>query len=257
MKVAHTAVLWMLLLCAGSLVGAEHSTIRVAIRGQDQELHFFPGAGAGAHRKVLFAPGDGGWRGFAITIAEQLAANSYDVYGLDTRRYLESFSGAAALTPAQIATDFAQMAEWLRHGEQQRVLLVGWSEGAGLGLAAVAHPGARNICDGLVAVGMTEYNILARRWRDLGAEITKKLPNEPNFKSADYVANVAPLPMFMISSTGDEYISPSATQQLFSGAREPKRLVVINAGDHKYAGKTDEFFRALREGLTWIQQQHG
>jgi hypothetical protein len=32
-------------------------------------------------------------------------------------------------------------------------------------------------------------------------------------------------------------------------------LVLIDARDHKYSGNTQSFFRALREGLTWIQQQ--
>jgi len=33
-------------------------------------------------------------------------------------------------------------------------------------------------------------------------------------------------------------------------------LVMIDARDHKYSGNTQGFFRALREGLNWIQQQH-
>lgn len=227
----------------------------LSIRGQAQDVYFFPGAGTGPHRKVLFAPGDGGWRGFAITIAEQLASAGYDVYGLDTRRYLKSMTGS--LNPAQIASDFAQIARWLVQGSSERVLLVGWSEGAGLALAAGADPSSRNTYGGLVFIGMTEFNILGWRWRDVGAEIVKKLPNEPTFKSADYIMRVAPLPVFMIASTHDEYISVSATQQLFSTARDPKRLVMIEADDHKYSGKTDEFFHSLKEGLTWIQQQHG
>jgi hypothetical protein len=30
----------------------------------------------------------------------------------------------------------------------------------------------------------------------------------------------------------------------------------IDARDQKYTGNTEAFFRALREGLDWIQQQH-
>jgi hypothetical protein len=42
----------------------------VAIRGRRQKIYFYPGAGAAPHHKILFAPGDGGHRGFAIKIAE-------------------------------------------------------------------------------------------------------------------------------------------------------------------------------------------
>jgi hypothetical protein len=32
-------------------------------------------------------------------------------------------------------------------------------------------------------------------------------------------------------------------------------LVMIDARDHKYSGNTAAFFRALREGLSWIEEQ--
>jgi fermentation-respiration switch protein FrsA (DUF1100 family) len=103
---------------------------------------------------------------------------------------------------------------------------------------------------------MAEFNILGWRWRDIGAELTKRLPNEPTFKSADYIPKVAPLPLAAIASTHDEYTSLAMTQKLYAAAGEPKRLVVIDASDHKYGGKTAEFFAALRDSLNWIQQQH-
>lgn len=226
---------------------------KLTIRGQQQEIYFYPAGGAGPHHKVLFAPGDGGWRGFAITMAEHVAATGYDVYGLDTRRYLQSFTGTTVLSTAEVASDLAQMAWWVRQGGNERVLLMGWSEGAGLGLAALAEPGNRAVFAGLVAVGTTEYNILGWRWSDMTAQLTKKLPHEPTFKSADVIAKVSPLPLFMIASTGDEYVAPEITQRLFATAGEPKRLFVINARDHKFSGSTEEFFRTLREGLIWIQ----
>lgn len=224
------------------------------LRGQRQDIYYYR-AKKSSLGKVLFAPGDGGWRGFAITIAADLASHGYDVYGLDTRRYLESFTGATVLTPSQIATDFRHLAEWACQGNANRVLLVGWSEGAGLALAAATNPQNQTF-QGLIAVGMTEYNILALRWSDVMSQITKKLPNEPTFRSIDLIEKVSPLPLTMIASTHDEYVSVSTTQQLFAKAREPKRLILIEAENHKFDGKTDEFFRVLNENLEWVQKQN-
>ncbi len=247
----------VLVLAAASWAQApQRGKNKVTVRGQDQEVYFLPGGGAGPHRKVLFAPGDGGWRGFAVTMGENLAAAGYDVYGVDTRRYLTSFTGSTVLTTAQIAADFRTLAQWMAQGSSERVLLVGWSEGAGLGLAAAADSSNRDTFAGMVSVGTTPYNILAWRWRDIGAEITKSLPNEPTFKSADYISRVAPLPLVVIASTGDEYAPLEVTRQLYGAAGEPKKLVVLDATDHKFGGKTEEFFAALRDGLNWIQQQH-
>jgi len=228
----------------------------MSIRGHRQSVHFYPAVGSGPHKKVLFAPGDRGMRGFAVTIAEELARAGYDVYGLDTRQYLKSFSGGSGLSIPEIVSDFYQIAQWIQQAEQVPVLLVGWSEGAGLGLAATANTENQKIFAGLVAIGTPEYNILAWHWTDIGAAITKAVPNEPTFKSADYISKVSPLPLFLVASTSNEYISPEGTRALFSAAGQPKQLAMINARDHKYSGNPEGFFRVLREGLKWIERQH-
>jgi fermentation-respiration switch protein FrsA (DUF1100 family) len=252
--ILFAAVIFALLASAAAEV-PQPGKNKVVVRGQQQDVYFYPAAGNGAHRKILFAPGDGGWRGFAITMAEKMAAAGYDVYGVDTRRYLQSFTGASVLQPGEIAADFRQMAQWAMQGSGQRVLFVGWSEGAGLGLVAAAAPGNRSVFDGAVAIGLPEYNILAWHWQDIAAELTKKMPNEPAFKSADYISGVAPLPLAVIASAQDEYVSPKTTRALFAAAGKPKRLTVIEGGDHKYSGKNGEFFTALQDSLNWIQQQ--
>lgn len=245
-------VLVGVLLCSGAPAAGKNN---VTIRGHQQEIYFYPGKGNGTHLKLLFAPGDGGWHGFAETIAETLAASGYDVYGLDTRVYLEGFTGQVVLTPSQIAADFAQIAQWMTQYRRERVLLMGWSEGAGLCLAAAAETANHNMFMGLAVIGMTEYNTLAWRWKDLTATFRGKLPNEPVFRSQDYLAKVSPLPLFAITATHDEYVSPATTSALFAAARDPKRLVMLDARNHKFAGNTEEFFRKLMEGLAWIQQQ--
>lgn len=255
----HSAFIFVCAVLLGMAAWAPAQTLppgksKVTIRGQDLDIYHYAAAGAGQHAKVLFAPGDGGWRGFAIDIAENLSAGGFDVYGIDTRRYLQSFTGPTVLKTSEIASDFAQLAHVLSPGGEERVLLVGWSEGAGLGLAA-ASGASRSVFTGMVAIGTPEHNILAWRWTDLGAEVTKKLPNEPTFKSADLIAKVSPLPLFMVASTDDEYISTDATRALFAAAAEPKRLAIIKASNHRYGGNTEEFFSTLRGALSWIQQQ--
>jgi pimeloyl-ACP methyl ester carboxylesterase len=230
---------------------------RVDVRGQSQDIYFFPANGGASRGKVLFAPGDGGWRGFAIDIAKQLQNGGYDVYGLDTRRYLQSFAGNGGLKTSDIPRDFGLIAQWIRQDSSHPLLLAGWSEGAGLALAAAADSRNKGVFAGLVVIGMAEKNLLAWHWSDTWAEIAKTVPNEPTFPSAQFVSQVAPLPLFVIASSNDEYSTVPATRALFAQARDPKKLVVVDAKDHKYGGNTDTFFRTLKEALIWItQQQH-
>ena len=226
-----------------------------SIRGQEQKIYLYPGTSAGEHRRVLFAPGDAGCRGFAVEIAEQLSKEGYDTYCLDVLHYLESFTGRTILTTQQIASDFNLIARWIEQKDHRPIPLVGWSEGAGLSLAAVASPANRVVFDGIVAIGLPEDNILAWHWKDIGGWITKKPLREPTFKSADFMPRISPLPLFLIGSTSTEWVTPEATRELFSLAYEPKRIAIITARDHKYSGNTKVFFNAFRQGLHWIQGQ--
>jgi pimeloyl-ACP methyl ester carboxylesterase len=227
----------------------------VTVRGHTQNMYLFQAADGTKHGNVLFAPGDAGCRGFAVTIAVQLAKAGYDTYCFDTLRYLQSFTGRTPLTTTQIASDFNQIARWIGHTPHAPILFVGWSEGAGLGLATVSDVANQSFFDGLIAIGTPEDNLLAWRWRDIGAWITKSSPHEPTFKSAEFIPKVSPLPLFLIASSSNEYVTPEATRTLFSDAHEPKRLVMVNARDHKYSGNIEGFFTALRQGLDWIERQ--
>ena len=125
----------------------------------------------------------------------------------------------------------------------------------GLDLAAAASPTKQTIFSGVIAIGLPEENILVWRWKDVGAWITKRSPREPTFKSAEFMPRVSPLPLFVIGSTSNEWVTPEATRKLFLLAHEPKKLEIVPARDHKFSGNTNAFFKMLREGLDWVQRQ--
>ncbi|MGE0129284.1 MAG: alpha/beta hydrolase [Blastocatellales bacterium] len=226
----------------------------IAIRGQRQKLYFYPGAGVGAHHKVLFAPGDGGHRGFAITIAEKLAGMGYDLYALDTRHYLSSFTGKTHLTAADVMTDFHQLAGIVTGGFDEKITLAGWSTGAGLAALAAADANKAGY-DGLIAVSLGKTNILGWRWVDNFTCLTGKLPNEPTFQSDDYLPKIAPLPVFVIQSSSDQFIPNDEAEALFVTTKRPKRFLLIHANNHSFASNRDGFFAALQQGMQWIKRR--
>jgi hypothetical protein len=128
------------------------------------------------------------------------------------------------------------------------------------------HPSEPRRIFGIMRWGLVPYwakdqsfglktNILAWRWRDAGAWITKTSPREPTFKSADFMPRVSPLPLFVIGSTSSEWVTPEATRELFSLAHEPKKLAIVTARDHKFSGNTKAFFDVLREELDWVERR--
>jgi pimeloyl-ACP methyl ester carboxylesterase len=228
----------------------------VTVRGQPQDLYYFPGHSDSKPPKgrILFAPGDGGWRGFAITIAQTAASWGYNVYGIDTRRYLMSFTGKTTLQETEVMGDFRQLAGWITRGAADKVTLVGWSEGAGLVLLPAASPERSKAFNGVVLVGLPESAVLGWRWIDDVTYVTKREPNEPHFFTALYLPRVAPLPLVVIQSSGDEYTSLETVKKLFAAAQEPKKFSLVPARNHRFDSNREGFFRALREGIEWIDQ---
>lgn len=251
-------VLIVVALCASVYAQAPRAGKNaLSIRGHEQRIYLYQATSPERHRNILFASGDAGCRGFAVVIAEQLGKEGYGTYCLDVFHYLQSFTGKTTLTTEQIASDFDQIAGWIRQKDHEPILLVGWSEGAGLDLAAAANSANKFVFEGIIAIGLPTDNILAWRWKDIGAWITKRSPHEPTFKSADFMSRIAPLPLFVIGSTSTQWVTPEATRQLFSLAHEPKKLIMVAARDHKYSDNTQAFFDALREALDWVQRHNG
>ena len=222
----------------------------VTIRGVKQEIHYHPAKGTSLNHKILFVPGDGGWRGWAVTIGETMASWGYDVYGLDTKIYLDGFTSTTPLTESDVMHDFRQMAEWMTNRSGEKVTLVGWSEGAGLCVLGAAGDGNKKIFTGLVTFGLGDENVLAWHWSNNLMSLVKK-PKEPTFRASDYMPKIAPLPVSMIQASHDQYTSLDEANRLFALAREPKRFNVVQGQNHRFDGDQDEFFRRLREELSW------
>ncbi len=226
----------------------------VTVRGQRQKLYFYPGAGAAAHHKVLFAPGDGGHRGFAVTIAGKLAAMGYDVYALDTKHYLSSFTGKTHLTEPDVMGDFQQLADLVSGKSGEQITLAGWSTGAGLALLAAAAANKAGY-DGLIAISLGKTNILGWRWVDNCTYLTGKPAKEPVFQSDEYLPKIAPLPVFVIQSSGDQFIPNEEAEALFVTTKRPKHFALIHANNHSFASNRAGFFDALQQGMQWIKRR--
>jgi dienelactone hydrolase len=228
----------------------------LVIRGRQQDVYFYPAQGGAKDApKVLFLCGNGGWLKSAPEVAAAMARMGYDVYGFDTKRYLESFTtDAGALKEADVQRDMAEVARWMRTRWGERVTLAGQSTGAGLAALAAVPPENKGLFKGVVVFGLSDKNELGWRARDDITYITGGDPDEPMFRASDYMGGVAPLPVCMIQSSGDQFIAREEAEGLFAAAHEPKLFKEVRADNHVFDGNTDGFYGALREGLGWVEQ---
>jgi dienelactone hydrolase len=227
----------------------------LAIRGATQTLRLYvPDHRSPERPVVIVISGDGGWRGLIHDVAQRLAAQGHWVIGVDAKSYLESLSKPTALEPAQVTKDFSQIAR-LAQGQAgiKKMVLVGWSEGAGLAVLAGLEPSLRADMGGVVAIGLPELSELAWRWSDATIYLTHKVPNEPTFNTKDYVGRLAPVPLVIIQSTHDEFVPLETARAIFAHAQEPKQLILIEAGGHHFDGQLPAFWQAIDRAFEWFE----
>ena len=235
---------------------AASEKLPITIRGKVVTLELYrPTLAATPKGTVLMSSGDVGWVGLAVDLAGFLARQGYAVIGINSRQYLSVFtSGTAHVTPAEVTRDYAAIAQWLheRRTLWDPVIVAGVSEGAAL--AVLAGAGANHAwVKGVMTLGLPASAELAWRLRDLMKWITRQDPGEPSFEPKDFLPLVSPRPLWMIQSTRDEYVTPRDYQQLEAAARSPKRLVLVDAANHRFTDRLPALREHVLEGLRWMQ----
>jgi dienelactone hydrolase len=243
-----------LLLIPGVASAAEK--IDVSVRGKTLTLTLYrPAGGAPPRGTILMGSGDAGWVGLGVAMSEELSEQGYLVAGINVRQYLSSFtSGRSHVETGDVPGDYRVFRDTLiQKGALARpVVLSGMSEGAALAVLAAADAKNHDWVDGVITMGLPPSAELAWRWTDVSSLILKRDANEPSFAPKDMIAGVAPLPLYMIQSAKDEYVPKAEYERLSATAREPKRLVVIDASNHRFTDKRAELTAAYTAGLQWI-----
>ncbi len=234
---------------------ADNSKSTLDIRGVVQTLHIYSPDNRRADLPVVVvASGDGGWHGLIDDVAQGLARRGHWVVGVDSTAYLESLSKPNALTPTQVTSDFGEIARFAQaQAGTKNIVLLGWSEGAGLVLLGGLEPELRKDLRGVVAIGLPELSELAWRWKDAVIYVTHKVPDEPTFNSKDFVGRLAPVPLMTIQSTHDEFVPLETARAIFARAQEPKQLAEIEADGHHFGGQIPAFWQAIDRALAWFE----
>jgi alpha-beta hydrolase superfamily lysophospholipase len=204
---------------------------------------------------VIMGSGDVGWLGLAASMAAFLSDEGYVVVGINIRRYLSTFTiGDSHLTPSVAPDDYAAIAAYLRTRDLLRspVVVSGVSEGAAFAVLAASTAASHAWISGVITMGLPATAELAWRWSDFTTWLTKKDATEPSFAPKDFIPLVSPLPLCMIQSTKDEYVTEAEYRELMAAARAPKKLVLINASNHRFTDRLPDLHHEYLAALAWI-----
>jgi hypothetical protein len=236
---------------------ASSEKLDITVRGRTLTLAVYHPQVEPRRGTVVMGSGDVGWVGLAVSMAEMLSDQGYLVVGVNIRQYLSSFtSGTSHLEVADSPGDFHIISDVLRERQllARPVILSGVSEGAALAVLAASDRKNHDWIDGVITMGLPPTAELAWRWTDISAWFTKRDAEEPSFAPATVIASVSPLPLFMIQSRKDEYVSEGDYQRLLATACEPKQLMLIDASNHRFTDRRPELRAAYFAGLAWIQK---
>jgi dienelactone hydrolase len=232
---------------------AAETTMTVQVRGRTFSMAQLAPSNKTSEVAVIFLPGDGGWRGAAVSMSRTISSWGYDVFGFDTKKYLETFSeGGRKLASEELAADVRLVANQVAGPSQRRVVLVGWSQGASMSVAAVSGIKSRSPIHGVVTLGLPESGVLGWDWKATLAIIARREPDQPTFPVKPLLPAASPVPVWMIHGTDDEYTTSEVARSLYEVTSEPKRLEEITGANHRFDAHQDELYRSLKKGLAWV-----
>jgi esterase/lipase len=231
--------------------------IDVPVRGKALTISVYRSALAHPHGTIFMGSGDVGWVGLAVDMSEYLSDRGYTVVGINVRQYLGAFtSGKTTLTTGQPPGDYSSLFHFLtaRKLIMPPIYVSGVSEGAALAVLAGASAQNRSWVSGVMTMGLPPTAELGWRWTDFTSWITKKDSDEPTFMPREFVPAIAPLPLCMIQSTRDEYVTEADYRLFEKVARDPKKLVLINAGNHRFTDRRKELQVEILGCLAWMRE---
>jgi len=248
----------VLLLTGASVAGAApDQRLDFPVRGKTLTISVYKPARAEPLGTIFMGSGDVGWVGLAVDLSEFLSDTGYTVVGINVRQYLSAFTqGKVTLTTNEPPADYEALYHFLkaRNLVTQPVFVAGVSEGAAMAVLAGARPENRAWLNGVMTMGLPPTAELGWRWSDFTSWITKKDSNEPMFAPKEFVPAISPLPLCMLQSTTDEYVSESDYRTFERVAREPKKLVLIQAANHRFTDRRKELQAAVLACIAWMRE---
>jgi len=227
------------------------SIANILIREKPQELSLY---GKQGNPAIILSSGDLGWAGLVTHVAEFYSRNGYHVIGFNSRAYLSSFTTrSGTLTPQDVPRDYLELIHYAKRFSPEKPILSGVSEGAGLSVLASTDALVRDGIAGILGLGLPDQNELGWKWQDFTIWITKKTPDEPGFMVKDIIQQISPVPLAEIHSTQDEFLSLEKAKVLFALAKEPKRMWVVEAANHRFSDNHEGLNNSILEALSWIK----
>jgi uncharacterized protein len=215
-----------------------------------QRVHgwFFPALGGSSVATVLYCHGNGGDLTDVGWVARELAGRSMDVLIFDYRGYGRSEGKLTNEWGLYADADAAYDYLTSQRGVRPETLVI---HGQSLGTTAAIDLASRRPCGALIVQsGLTSAS-------DMGRVALPWLPGWLHFLSANRFESLRKIaqtkcPVFVMHGDHDEVIPVEQGRRLYEAAPDPKRLLILEAGDHNL---TNDAARYLDSITNFVMEQ--
>jgi fermentation-respiration switch protein FrsA (DUF1100 family) len=234
----------------------------VSLYSQPLELRLSkPNDSANSDVLVVYATGDGGWRGLDEDIFKWISAWNYPAVGFSSKGYLKNLRYISdTITPRSLAGDIKTIIQFaeqkLDMRQSTRIVLVGLSRGAGLAVVAAGQDELKPDLAGVLAIALTKEEEHVVHYRRPHARSDQPKRELLVIQTYEYLPRIDSVPVMVIQSTNDGYLPASAARALFGPDTEMKKLLPINARNHGFSGGCQDLYAGTKSGLDWIHGFH-
>jgi hypothetical protein len=134
------------------------------------------------------------------------------------------------------------------------VIVTGMSRGAGLVVFSAAEPTIRKGVLGAVAIALTKESDYLRAADPANRHPGVQVDEKERILFYPLLKLLAPLPVAVLQSTSDRYISSDESRRLMGPDTPSLRLYEVKARNHGFGGGTEELLRDLDDALKWIEE---
>jgi hypothetical protein len=210
---------------------------------------------------LLYATGDGGWRGKDAETYRRMIRWGYPVAGFSAPGYLKNLGFVSGTTtPGRLARDYQQLIEFskatLSLPSATRTILVGVSRGAGLAVVAAGRPEMNAELAGVLAVALTKEEEYVRHYTVRPGLTASDMPTRElvEFETYEYLDRLQKLPLVVIQSTSDNYLPAEAARRLFGPDTETRKFYAVTARDHSFSDAREALFERMASALAWMSR---
>ena len=206
---------------------------------------------------VAFFTGDAGWMGASGDLFEHLAEAGYFVAGYNSRAALGRLEvEEGSVSPAAAGEGFAQVFAQARHdlglSASTPLIAIGFSRGASMVVFTSITPSLQRGLVGAVAIALTQESDYLRAPDPASRPPALEVDEKERILLYPALALTGTLPLAVIQSTGDKYVSAREARQLFGSDSTTRRLYSVEAKNHGFSGGRDALMRDLDDALNWI-----